>query len=96
MIKRDRTPDSRNLPAYSALPPVEEAPPDPFTEALPLLFATYPEFARSGQKLQILQYCFTYYSNLDPDILELPIPERLAHAANMAKNFLAVVSGDRP
>ena len=96
MLKHDRKPDSRSLPVYTTLPPVQEAKPDAFTEALPLFFANYPEFSKNSKKLQILHYCFTYYSSLDPDILDLPILERLAHAANMAKNFFAIVTGVRP
>jgi hypothetical protein len=91
----DHKPDSFSWPSYTTLPPVKDGMPADFSMALPIFLAEYPEFSSSRNRLEILNYCFKYYSNFDPEIRGLPILEKLEHAGNMAKNFFGSVTGDR-
>jgi hypothetical protein len=95
LLQHDYNPDSFSWPSYTALPPVKEDVPADFSKTLPIFLAQYPEFSSSRNRLEILNYCFKYYSNFDPEIRDLPILEKLEHAGNMAKNFFGSVTGDR-
>jgi hypothetical protein len=47
-----------------------------------------PDLARDPAKLRMVQYCFKNYVNIDPDLSDLSLPERLERASQMAKEFL--------
>ena len=64
-----------------------------FSRALETFLAQSPEFASSQKHMEFLRYCFTHYVNFDPELRDLPILEKLAHAAKMAKDFLGVIDG---
>jgi hypothetical protein len=47
-----------------------------------------PDLAGDPAKLQMVQYCFKNYVNIDPDLSDLSLPERLERASQMAREFL--------
>jgi len=47
-----------------------------------------PDLAGDPDKLRMVQYCFTNYVNIDPDLSGLSLPERLERASQMAREFL--------
>lgn len=80
-------------PCYTALEPKEARLPNEFSSALPVFLSANPEFAHSSSKMEVLQYCFKFYVNYDPELRDLPILERLAHAGRMAKDFFGTMAG---
>ena len=85
--------DAYIKPGYTALEPMEASLPNEFTSALPVFLASNPEFAHSSSKMEVLQYCFKFYVNYDPELRDLPILERLAHAGRMANDFFGTMNG---
>ena len=49
-----------------------------------------PDLAKDPAKLQMVQYCFKNYVNIDPDLSDLPFPERWERASQIAREFLGV------
>jgi hypothetical protein len=47
-----------------------------------------PDLARDPDRLRMVQYCFTNYVNIDPNLSDLSLPERLERASQMARDFL--------
>ena len=47
-----------------------------------------PDMARDPDRLRMVQYCFTNYVNIDPNLSDLSLPERLERASQMAREFL--------
>jgi hypothetical protein len=47
-----------------------------------------PDLARDPDRLRMVQYCFTNYVNIDPNLSDLSLPERLERASQMAREFL--------
>jgi hypothetical protein len=47
-----------------------------------------PDLAGDPDKLRMVQYCFKNYVNIDPDLSDLSLPERLERASQMAREFL--------
>jgi hypothetical protein len=80
-------------PLYATLAPAKQEVPTDFSTALMAFLAQSPEFASSQKHMEFLHYCFTHYVNFDPNLRDLSIPEKLAHAGKMAKDFLATISG---
>ena len=93
MVKHEYKGDSYRQSSYTAVPPVKEDRPTDFSKALPIFLAQNPEFSSSQSRLEILHYCFVFHSNVDPEIRDLPILEKLAHASNMAEKLFSAVTG---
>lgn len=51
-----------------------------------------PDLAADEQKVEMLRYCLKNYVNFHPDLMCLPLKERVAEACRMAREFL----GDSP
>ena len=47
-----------------------------------------PELADDPDKLRMVKYCFQNYVNIDPDLSDLSLSERLERASQMANEFL--------
>lgn len=47
-----------------------------------------PELAGDPLKVKMVHYCFKNYVNLDPDMADLPLRERVVRASRMAREFL--------
>jgi hypothetical protein len=47
-----------------------------------------PDLAQDPAKLQMVQYCFKNYVNINPDLSDLSLMERLERASQMAREFL--------
>ncbi len=60
--------------------------------ALKAFLAQRPEFGSSQEHMEVLRYCFTHYVNIDPELRDLSIFEKLTRAGEMAKGFLRVIS----
>ena len=75
---------------YSQLAPVVQA--DPSVEVLEATIhdclERNPDLAKDPAKLQMVQYCFKNYVNIDPDLSDLPFPERWERASQMAREFM--------
>ncbi len=77
---------------YSQLAPVVQA--DPSVEVLEATIhdclERNPDLAKDPAKLQMVQYCFKNYVNIDPNLSDLPFPERWERASQMAREFMGV------
>jgi hypothetical protein len=93
LLKHEYDADSYSSPSSTTLPPLKEDTPTDFSKALLIFLAQYPEFSSSQSRLEILHYCFRVYSNGDPEIRDLPVLEKLAHAGNIAKKFFSILTG---
>jgi hypothetical protein len=75
---------------YTELP--LKAAPDCSDETLKAMVSTClqnnPDLAQDPVKLQMVQYCFKNYVNINPDLSDLSIMERLERASQMAREFL--------
>lgn len=75
---------------YTELPPKAE--PDCSDETLKAMVSTClqnnPDLAQDPVKLQMVQYCFKNYVNINPDLSDLSLMERLERASQMAREFL--------
>ncbi len=80
-------------PLYTTLSPMKQEGANEFSIALMSFLTQSPEFASSQKHMEFLHYCFTHYVNFDPDLRDLSIPEKLARAGKMAKDFLGTISG---
>jgi hypothetical protein len=75
---------------YSALKPVVQGPPSPkaveatITDCL----KNNPDLLEDPAKLQMVQYCFKNYVNINPDLSDLSLTERWERAGQMAREFL--------
>jgi Bifunctional DNA primase/polymerase, N-terminal len=47
-----------------------------------------PDLAQDQRKVEMLYYCLKNYVNFHPDLMGLPIQERVAEASRMARDFL--------
>jgi hypothetical protein len=47
-----------------------------------------PDLAEDQRKVQMLYYCLKNYVNFHPDLMGLPLRERVAEASRMARDFL--------
>jgi hypothetical protein len=75
---------------YSALAPITQASPslDMTEAAISDCLQNYPDLAEDPAKLQMVQYCFKNYVNIDPNLSDLSLPERWERASKMAREFL--------
>jgi hypothetical protein len=80
-------------PQYTSLMPECKDTSNNFPQELQLFLAQYPEFTKSQSHLQVLQYCFDNYINMDPILRNLPLQEKLKRAGEMANNFMGIVIG---
>jgi hypothetical protein len=90
-LSHNRNTDGHIQPLFTTLAPVKqeilaESP------ALKAFLAQRPEFASSQEHMEFLRYCFTHYVNIDPELRDLSIFEKLTRAGDMAKDFLGVIS----
>ena len=90
-MSHNRNADGYIQPLFTTMAPVKqeilaESP------ALKAFLAQHPEFASSQEHMEFLRYCFTHYVNIDPELRDLSIFEKLTRAGNMAKDFLGVIS----
>lgn len=49
-----------------------------------------PDLADDPLKVQMIHYCFTNYVNIDPDLADLTLQERMDRASQMAREFLGI------
>jgi hypothetical protein len=91
-LSNNRNADGSIQPLFTTLAPMEQEIP---TESLEFktFLAQSPEFASSQEHMEFLRYCFTNYVNIDPELRDLSILEKLTRAGKMAKEFLSVISG---
>ena len=89
----NRTADGYIQPLFTTLAPVKQENPTVFSRTLNMFLAQSPEFASSQEQMEFLNYCYMHYVNLDPELRDLSILEKLARAGKMAKDFLNVNSG---
>ncbi len=75
---------------YTELPP--KAGPNCSEETLKAMVSNClqnnPDLAQDPAKLQMVQYCFKNYVNINPDLSDLSLMERLERASQMAREFL--------
>jgi hypothetical protein len=91
-LSNNRNADGYIQPLFTTLAPMKEEIPSESIEFKKFL-AQSPEFASSQEHLEFLRYCFTHYVNIDPELRDLSILEKLTRAGKMAKDFLRVISG---
>ncbi len=90
-MSHNRNADGYIQPLFTTLAPVKqeilaESP------AMKAFLAQRPEFASSQEHMEFLRYFFTHYVNIDPELRDLSIFEKLTRAGDMAKDFLGVIS----
>jgi hypothetical protein len=75
---------------YSALNPLVQAPASPkvVEDTISDCLQKNPDLAQDPAKLQMVQYCFKNYVNIDPDLSDLSLTERWERASQMAREFL--------
>lgn len=76
--------------SYAELP--RKAPTGPSYQALQATFSAClennPDLAGDPFKVQMVHYCFKNYVNIDPDLVDLSLQERVERASQMAREFL--------
>jgi hypothetical protein len=77
---------------YSQLAPVVQAEPSAeiWETAIKDCLEKFPDLAQDPAKLQMVQYCFKNYVNIDPNLVDLTFPERWERASQMAREFMGV------
>ena len=72
---------------YTQLAPVVQA--DPSVEVLEATIhdclEKNPDLAKDPAKLQMVQYCFKNYVDIDPNLSDLPFPERWERARQFSR-----------
>jgi hypothetical protein len=64
-----------------------------FSKELFIFLQQYPEFSKDQSQLNLLRYCFDHYINYDPSSRDLPLPDKLRRAGEMALSFMGNVIG---
>ncbi len=67
-----------------------------FLAALNQFLARHPEVAADPRRLEVVQYCYKYYVNYDPQFRDLPISDKLEQAAGMAVKFFGAMAPPKP
>ncbi len=80
---------------YSALKPVVQGPPSPKAVETTIndCLKNTPDLLEDPAKLQMVQYCFKNYVNIDPGLSDLNLTERWERASQMAREFLGAHPG---
>jgi hypothetical protein len=75
---------------YSKLPPALQATPSPamVDGTIGNCLQQHPDLMQDPAKLQMVQYCFKNYVNIDPDLSDLSLSERWERASQMAREFM--------
>ena len=85
------------MDSYSNLAPAKPASAsEEFAVALASFLSQHPDLGRNARKLEMLQYCFKFYINFDPQFRDLPALEKLEQARRMAEDFFGTMSNARP
>jgi hypothetical protein len=80
-------------PQYTSLNTVSQDKAANFSQELLSFLTQHPEFRTNKSQLDILRYCYDHYINCDPISRDLPLPEKIRQAGEMAKNFMGIVIG---
>lgn len=78
------------LHAYTELPSKVQAglSPEVVESTISACLQKNPDLAKDPNKLRMVQYCFKNYVNIDPNLADLSLLERLERASQMANEFL--------
>jgi hypothetical protein len=87
--------DSYIQPQYTCLQSGAKNMQAEFTKELFIFLQQYPEFASNQTHLNLLRYCFDHYINYDPASRDLPLPDKLRRAGEMAATFVGHVIGPK-
>jgi hypothetical protein len=83
---------NQRITHYSAMNTKAQKAPSPenpeVVETVNTCLLNNPDLARDPERLRMVQYCFTNYVNIDPNLSDLSLPERLERASQMAREFL--------
>ena len=76
--------------SFSDLPqkPTVVQPPELMEAAIRASLERNPDLADDPLKVQMIHYCLTNYVNIDPEMSELTLQERVERASQMAREFL--------
>ena len=87
--------DSYIKPFYSLMKSEKKDISTKFSRAFKFFLMQYPEFSTSQSYLEFLHYCLEHYINIDPELRDLPIREKLMRAGEMAKNLLSIMNDSK-
>ena len=80
--------DAYIQPQYTNLQANNKDKQSEFTKELFIFLQQFPDIFRDQAHLNLLRYCFDHYINYDPASRDLPLPDKLRRAGEMALSFM--------